>query len=149
MLSPPAPAPYTIHVDVLGSYFLSIRNAYASCSWEIAHGVVERQIEKVGAKANMVLYIDGEPSDEKGPTIAKREKRRQEALTSTVDKLQVLEQRVNDGLRLRKRHFTDVAKSLRSAFYWGMDARRAFGTHMLERGWVVVFCPTEANLSIG
>ncbi|KAF9960813.1 hypothetical protein BGZ72_005819 [Mortierella alpina] len=149
MSSPSAPSsPCTIHVDVLGSYFLSIRYAYTSCSLDVAHGVVERLIEKLGAKAHIVLYIDGEPAQEKGSTIAQRSKRRREALEATDGKLQELERRVNDGLRVRKRHFTDIKKGLRSAYYWELDVRRAFGTYMQERGWAVVHCPTEADLSI-
>lgn len=142
------PSPGTIRVDVLGSFFLTIRNAYTACSWDVAHGVVERQIEKLGTKKDMVLYIDGQPAQEKGPTIAQRAKRRQKALESTETRLQELETRVNDGLRVRKHHFAGVTKGLRSAYYWTADARRAFADYMLEHGWVVVYCPTEADLAI-
>ena len=58
--------------------------------------------------------------------------------------MQELETRVNDGLRVRKHHFTDIS----SAFYWSMDARRAFADYMIEHGWVVVNCTTEADLAI-
>ncbi|KAF9944339.1 hypothetical protein BGZ70_004774, partial [Mortierella alpina] len=56
----------------------------------------------------MVLYIDGQPAQEKAPTIADRADRRQKALESTTVKLRELEVRINDGLRVRKHHFRDV-----------------------------------------
>ena len=93
-------------------------------------------------------YIDGNPAQEKAPTIANRADRRQKALESTTVKLQELEIRINDGLRVRKHHFKDVCKGMCSAFYWSMDARRAFADYMTKHGWVVVNCTTEADLAI-
>ncbi|KAF9558374.1 hypothetical protein EC968_007111 [Mortierella alpina] len=146
--SSPPPSPCVLHVDILGCFFLTVRTAYTSCSWTVAHGIVERQIQKFGEKKDIVLYIDGGPAQEKASTTAVREDRRRKALESADLKFQSLENRITEGLRVRKHHFKDVSKDLRSAFYWTLDARRAFANYMLEHGWTVVQCATEADLTI-
>ncbi len=95
-----------------------------------AHGAVERHIEKLAAKRQMILYIDGQLARKKSLTVAQRPKRRQEALEAADGKWHELERRVTDGLRALKHHFSDVTKCLRSAYYWEKDARQAFGEYI-------------------
>ncbi|KAF9940994.1 hypothetical protein BGZ67_006232 [Mortierella alpina] len=52
--------------------------------------------------------------------------------------MQEFETRVNANLRLRKWHFVAY-----------LPARQSFAQYLKARGWMVVECETEADLSIG
>ncbi|KAF8921780.1 hypothetical protein BGZ58_003858, partial [Dissophora ornata] len=138
-----------IRVDILGSFYVTVRHAYSSCSIDDAHCIVEREILKLGTQADLVLYVDGLHSEEKGPTQVHREDLRRKALERAEKHLCELEGRVDRKLRVRRHHFNNINKNLRSAFYWSMDARQAFAKYMREKEWNVVECLTEADLTIG
>lgn len=143
----PAPGP-TRRLDVLGSLYLTIRNAYWNNSLDIAHAIVEREISKLGTPANLVLYIDGAPCAEKQQTQQKRKETGDEAIKSAREGVTAMEERVANNLRVRKQHFLGVTKHLRTAFYWSPEARHAFAQYMHLRQWTVVECLTEADLRI-
>ncbi|KAF9536987.1 hypothetical protein EC957_009129 [Mortierella hygrophila] len=60
----------------------------------------------------------------------------------------VFEERLNDNLRVRKRHFIDVKAGLKSSFHWPLRSRQEFANYMRHRGWTVDVCETEADLAM-
>ncbi|KAF9999302.1 hypothetical protein BGZ65_005322 [Modicella reniformis] len=68
-----------IRVDILGSFFPSIRRAYATHTSEAAHSAVEQALLKSGIPKTAVLYLDGEPTAEKEHTHVERAARRSNA----------------------------------------------------------------------
>ncbi|KAF9276713.1 hypothetical protein BGZ68_009835 [Mortierella alpina] len=137
-----------IRVDILGSLFMTIRSAYSSRTLSEAHCIVEQEIQKLGDKAVLVLYLDGGPSEEKRETQVLREDRRKEALSQANIHLEELDRRVTGKLKVRKHHFKSVSKNLSSAYAWSMEARQAFAEYMRSRQWNVVTCETEADVKI-
>ncbi|KAG0370016.1 hypothetical protein BGZ54_008099 [Gamsiella multidivaricata] len=87
-----------------------------------AHRIVEREILKFGTQTNLVLYLDGLPSEEKGLAQLHRKNLRKKAVNCADKCLRELEVRV--------------------------DARRAFAIYMRKKRWRVVERSTEADLII-
>ncbi|KAI7829511.1 hypothetical protein BC939DRAFT_474078 [Gamsiella multidivaricata] len=56
-----------IRVDILGSFYVTVRYTYSSYPMEDAHCAIEREVRKLGTQANLVLYLDGGSSEEKRP----------------------------------------------------------------------------------
>jgi hypothetical protein len=106
---------------------------------------VEQAISRLGPKDNIVLYLDGLPCDEKKETEETRKERRAKALERAEKHLVKFEDRVQNGARIRKQHFTNVRKNLKLGFYWTLESRRAFAEYMRGRHWNVVECPFEAD----
>ncbi|KAF9991475.1 hypothetical protein BGZ65_000566, partial [Modicella reniformis] len=59
-----------------------------------------------------------------------------------------MEERVNGKLRVRKRLFANINKSIRAAFYWSLHSRKAFAQYMRSMNWKVHESPTEADVAI-
>ncbi|KAK3826555.1 MAG: hypothetical protein JOS17DRAFT_832663 [Linnemannia elongata] len=138
----------TRHFDVLANCFLVIRNAYANLPQEAAHRVLEKEIERFGTKDNLRLYIDGPQAKEKQNTAEARETTRERALERVEVCLNTFESRLNENMRIRKRHHTDIKAGLASSFYWSHTSRTLFAEYLTTRGWTVLICTTEADLSI-
>ncbi|KAF9366672.1 hypothetical protein BGX34_011067, partial [Mortierella sp. NVP85] len=68
-----------VRVDILGSFFISIRSAYTTHTHDIAHKVVEQAIQKAGIQKSAILYLDGEPTAEKLSTHSERAQNRTDA----------------------------------------------------------------------
>ncbi|KAG0195417.1 hypothetical protein BGX28_001460, partial [Mortierella sp. GBA30] len=113
-----------------------------------AHAILEQEIRKLGAEATIILYLDGSPSEEKGLTQAHREGLRVKALVRADKQLHELGARVGNKQRVKRHHFINIKKNMRSAFVWSMDARHAFAEYMREKQWTVVECLTEADIRI-
>ncbi|KAF9141389.1 hypothetical protein BGX20_007408, partial [Mortierella sp. AD010] len=124
-----------LRVDVLGSFFPTIRYAYSTHSLELAHSIVEREIAKLGEKKQLVLYLDGPSATEKEKTAQYREGRRNKSLVRAQEAIDTLQTRISGNLRVRKRHFTAVNKNLRNAFYWCLEVRKAFAEYLVLGGW--------------
>ena len=139
---------HKIRIDILGSLYSTIRNAYSSHSLEEAHCILEREIIKFGTRSQLVLYLDGHPSQEKEGTRIKREERRNKALVLADKYLNELAGRMEHGARVRKQHFVKVKKNLAIGFHWSLQARRSFVEYMSSQQWNVILCPTEADLVI-
>ncbi|KAF9329953.1 hypothetical protein BG006_007043 [Podila minutissima] len=73
---------------------------------------------RFGSKANLILYVDGGPALEKQETAKRRTEARDKATTKCTESLNKLEDIINDNIKPRKRHFTEVKTSLASTFYW-------------------------------
>ncbi|KAI8596826.1 hypothetical protein EDD21DRAFT_408068 [Dissophora ornata] len=93
----------TIRVDVLASFYSSIRRFYSNQDLYTAHMALERQIATSGLPKSSVLYLDGPSPDEKQKTRESREMRRAHALQKSLRSISELEKRVEDKLRIRKR----------------------------------------------
>ncbi|KAG0196239.1 hypothetical protein BGX31_005523, partial [Mortierella sp. GBA43] len=102
-------------------------------------------ILKLGPKGSIVVYLDGHPCNEKKDTEERRKERRVKGLERAEKCLANLEDRVQSGARLRKRHFADVRKNLKQGFHWSLESRRLFAEYMRGQGWNMVECPFEAD----
>jgi len=135
-------------VDVL-SFFTVIRNAYANHSLEASHRILEKHLLRFVSKQNAILYIDGDPAQEKLHTAAARKAKRQKAATRCEDDLKMLNDRIEGGGRVRKQHFTAIKSSLASMWLWSAPSRQAFIEYMQDAGWTIRPCETEADVAIG
>ena len=130
------------------SRFSVIRNAYTNSSVEQAHSILEKDIARFGTKENSIIYVDGVQAAEKEQTALARQETRKKAGERCKASLDVLEERIDKALKVRKRHFSDVKASLASSFYWSLAMRDSFVEYMTREGWNVVACPTEADVAI-
>ncbi|KAG0025465.1 hypothetical protein BGZ82_009998 [Podila clonocystis] len=106
----------TRRIDVL-SFYPVIKNAYSGHSLDQAQAILEQHLVRYGAKANVVLYVDEEQAVEKQHAAKIREAVQEMATVRCEQSLNELERRIDNNLRARKRHFTDVRTSLAPTFY--------------------------------
>ncbi|KAI8606021.1 hypothetical protein EDD21DRAFT_79587 [Dissophora ornata] len=135
-------------LDVLGTCYCAIRNSYSNTPQDVAHRMLEQEVSRFGSSLDMTLYIDGYQAVEKSDTAAEREGLRKRALERTTTALGTLESRLDQDLRVRKRHFVDVRSGLASSFYWSRESRLEFAQYMQDAGWTVKVADTEADLAI-
>lgn len=135
-------------LDVLGTCYQVIRNSYSKNPPDVAHRMLEKEVRRYGSSLDMSLYIDGYQAVEKSYTDAERERVRDRALERTTTALDTLDSRLDNGLRISKRHFVDVRSSLASSFYWSRESRSGFAQYMQNAGWTVKLADTEADLAI-
>ncbi|KAF9079476.1 hypothetical protein BGX27_006380, partial [Mortierella sp. AM989] len=121
-------------VDVL-SFYAVIRNAYSRYTPEKAHTILEQHVMRFGGKSNLILYVDGGPAQEKQETTKHRMESRNKAAVKCSESQDILETIINNNIKPRKRHFTDVRTSLAATFYWSSRDRQAFVTYMEQAGW--------------
>ncbi|KAF9404683.1 hypothetical protein BGZ76_006850, partial [Entomortierella beljakovae] len=86
-------------IDVLGTFFTTICRTYSSHNLQLAHLILEREIEKHSSRINSVLYLDGSQCLEKINTLILREENRTNALEYAEELICTLGQRVDEGLR--------------------------------------------------
>ncbi|KAI7821857.1 hypothetical protein BC939DRAFT_197878 [Gamsiella multidivaricata] len=134
-------------IDVL-SFYSVIRNTYSYNTPERAHAILGQHLMRFGPRSNLVLYVDGGQAVEKQHTAEIRRASREKATVQCTKSLDELERHINNNLKPRKRHFTDVRTSLAATFYWTSPNRQAFLTYMKQAGWTVRICDTEADLVI-
>ena len=108
------------HVDVLGSIYSTIRHAYSTStiSDEKAHSIVEQRPRQFASPSTSILYLDGEPAQEKEDTHQARAEIRSKALAATAKSAARLLDLVQNGQRVRKQHFAAVEDNLRKVFEW-------------------------------
>ncbi|KAG9066448.1 hypothetical protein KI688_001674 [Linnemannia hyalina] len=70
------------------------------------------------------------------------------ATVSCERSLDELERRIDNNVSIRKRQFTEVRTSLGRMFYWSLPARQAFIAYMVQAGWTVRACETEADPTV-
>jgi len=139
-----------LRVDMQGSFFTTIRYAYANCSsHEVAHAIVLKTLERsIVDRTAAVLYFDGAQCKEKVMTQHQRLKTRTKAIDDADKHVVTFEDHMAKGGRLGKRHFANVKKQLTTAFRWNEEARHGLVHFLRNRGWEVVQCATEADLRI-
>ncbi|KAF9400155.1 hypothetical protein BGZ76_007768, partial [Entomortierella beljakovae] len=76
----PSNPPGQIRIDLLGTIFITIQKAYSTHPLQLAHHIVEKEIEKFGTRTDLILYLDGSPSVEKNHITVRREEVRKKAL---------------------------------------------------------------------
>lgn len=145
---PPDPPVAIYRVDVLGSFYNTIRQAYSTKPMDVAHTILEQAILRRGIPSTSVLYLDGLPSEEKKRTQDDRDRLRSAARVRAVACLETLERLLLEKRRIRKRLFRDVIKYTNTTFYWELSTRQGFAQYMENKGWTVKQCPTEADLAI-
>ena len=138
----------TRRIDVLGSFYNVIKEAYSNHALDDAHCILERHVMSWGSRDNLILYVDGQQAIEKQHTAEIRQGNRDKASLKCTRALDTLENRIENNLSVRKRHFTDVRTSLSLTFYWSLEARQSFVAHMTGAGCHVRFCETEADVAI-
>ncbi|KAK3810077.1 MAG: hypothetical protein J3Q66DRAFT_391248 [Benniella sp.] len=146
--SDPTPTGPLRRLDLLGSLYPIIRNAYTFHPVEVAHGIVEKAIRRLVNPTNSVVYIDGAPSAEKQGTHQNRKSTREKAVAKGQQELKKLEQRVQSDSRPRKQQFLSVEKSIRQSFLWLPSARDSLAGYLESKNYTVVVCPTEADVQI-
>ncbi|KAG0041804.1 hypothetical protein BGZ83_001285, partial [Gryganskiella cystojenkinii] len=134
-------------VDIL-SFYGVIKNAYSRHSPEKAHTILEEHLKRFGSKMNLILYVDGKPALEKKETSKQREETRDKATNKFTDSLDKLQGIIENNIKPRKRHFTEVWTALSSTFYWSLQDRQSFIAYMQQAGWSVRICETEADVAI-
>ncbi|KAI1285635.1 hypothetical protein EDD11_000710, partial [Mortierella claussenii] len=134
-------------VDLL-SRFAVIRNAYTRNSADKAHRILEQDVRRFGTKENVVIYVDGVQAEEKAYTATIRRQARDKAVTRCEKSVDELQRRIENDLKVRKRHFADAWSSLASSFYWSLPMRDAFVEYMQGEGWNIQRCATEADVKI-
>jgi hypothetical protein len=102
----------------------------------------------IGNQQRVIIYVDGEPAEEKLATQLQRQQSREKAQSRASDALDVLRNRVDSGLSVRKTNFSDVRKYLRGCFRLSTADRDAFIAFLKSKGWIVVLCETEADVRI-
>lgn len=138
----------TIRIDVIASFYSSIRRIYTFHDLPTAHIILEQQLTAYGIPKSSVFYLEGPSPDVKRRTCESRETRRSCALQKAQSSIVDMESRLRDKQKLRKHHFVKLSKCISAAFYWSLDSRRAFAQHMRHMGWNVVECPAEADTTI-
>jgi len=136
-------------VDVLGTYFQEIKNAYTKHPPDIAHRIMEQELLTAGSKQSLWVYLDGSPSKEKESTHAQREATRVESGERAQVLLDDLQQKIEDRRSVRKQDFKQVGSMISKTFYWSLDSRNAFAAYLTQQGWShVIQATTEADLAI-
>ncbi|KAF9107457.1 hypothetical protein BGX29_006324 [Mortierella sp. GBA35] len=125
-----------------------IKNAYSNHPQDKTNTILEEHVIIWGSRDNLVFYVDGGQAVEKQHTTEIREAAREKASVKCARSLDVLEDRIDNNLKVRKSHFTNVRSSLASSFYWSFDDRQAFVTHMAQSGYMIRFCEAEADVAI-
>ncbi|KAI7826005.1 hypothetical protein BC939DRAFT_447508 [Gamsiella multidivaricata] len=115
----------TRRFDLL-SRFSVIRNAYTRNSIEVAHTILELDVMRFGTKENIIIYVDGVQAEVKEFTAQIRQEAREKTTKRCKESVDELQRRIDNNLKVRKRHFADAWTSLASSFYWSLPIRDAF-----------------------
>ena len=105
------------HLDVLGTLFRTISNAYASNPPYIAHLILQNEIERYGTPENLVLYLDGPPAEEKRTTTDLRDKARLKALDDLGGNLDTFDTKLSESSRIVKQLHIAISKGFQKSFY--------------------------------
>ncbi|KAF9344736.1 hypothetical protein BGX26_003973 [Mortierella sp. AD094] len=114
----------------------------------MAHTILEQDVMRFGTKENVIIYVDGVQAKEKEFTSQIRQDAREKATKRCEKSLDELQRRIDNNLKVRKRHFTDAWTGLASSFYWSLPIRDAFVKYMQDKGWNIQRCETEADIAI-
>jgi len=136
------------HIDILGCFFSTIRRAYSCYDADKAHLIVESAIKKYALPTNSILYMDGQPSQEKRATNVRRQEIRDKAVRQAELDIIRLEDRVGTKQKMRKQVYFSAKRNLEKAFSWALVAKQSLIEFLLSNGWTVVICETEADVTI-
>ena len=135
-------------IDVLGCHFTTIRRAYSCNDDAKAHLIVEAAISNHAVPFNSVLYLDGQPCEEKKATNVRRQEVRDKAVKQVEIDIPRLEDRVSTKQKMRKQVYFSAKKNIEKAFTWSPASKLGLFIFLRLRGWVVTLCDTEADLTI-
>lgn len=93
------------------SRFAVIRHAYIGNPVDNDHEILEQDIKRFGTTENTVVYVDGSQAKEKEATAQIRREARQKAIVRCKANVGELQGRIENNLKVRKSHFTDVQHS--------------------------------------
>ncbi|KFH63191.1 hypothetical protein MVEG_11226 [Podila verticillata NRRL 6337] len=145
----PLPSNSYYRLDVLASFFSTIRRTYNNHDLTTANIIFERHLSSCQLpKSSTFLYVDGPSPEEKRHTQELREARRVHALERAEACMSDMEDIFGRGGRLRKSHFRKLIKHIDGSFYWSLDARRSLSQFLRDQGWNIVECPSEADIAI-
>ncbi|KAG0346127.1 hypothetical protein BGZ54_005311, partial [Gamsiella multidivaricata] len=114
----------------------------------MAHTILELDVMRFGTKENIIIYVDGVQAEEKEFTAQIRQEAREKTTKRCKESVDELQRRIDNNLKVRKRHFADAWTSLASSFYWSLPIRDAFVKYMQDEGWNIQRCETEADVVI-
>lgn len=139
----------TYRVDLMGSFFSTIQNAYSRHPPEVAHQMIERKLESLGDRKDLCVYIDGMPALEKEETHRDRDKSRQKSKETAIELMDKMRQRIFRFQRGTRQQFKELSKHVRHSFTWSYTLRIDLARYLREKSWPnVVVASTEADLSI-
>ncbi|KAI7831142.1 hypothetical protein BC939DRAFT_437710 [Gamsiella multidivaricata] len=84
----------------------------------VVHTILELDVMRFGTKENIIIYVDGVQAEEKGFTAQIRQEAREKTTKRCKESVDELQRRIDNNLKVRKRHFADAWTSLASSFYW-------------------------------
>ncbi|KAF9154694.1 Rad2 nuclease, partial [Mortierella sp. AD010] len=99
-------------------------------------------------KTTALIYFDGAPPVEKVQVHHKRKETRRESLDKANKHADVLMERINQRLRVRKRHFQSVQQNLRRAFHLDPAEAGSLLDYLRSTGWKAIESETEADIRI-
>ena len=136
------------HIDILGCFFTTIRRAYSCYDADKAHLIIESAIKKYALSTNSLLYMDGQPSEEKRATNIRLQEIRDKAVKQAELDIIHLEDRVSTKQKMRKQVYFSAKRNLEKAFSWSLVAKQDLIEFLRSNGWTVVVCETEADVAI-
>lgn len=144
---PPHTAPRRL-VDVLGSIYGKMQDAYTRHDPDTAHTIVENAVSKIAHVNNSVLFLDGSPCVEKDTTRDDRNKKRKKAHATATTGVTAISARVDAGKKVRKQAIKDVEKAIKSSFCWTIHQSELLASYLRQRGWTVIVSDTESDVQI-
>ncbi|KAF9125051.1 hypothetical protein BG015_004980, partial [Linnemannia schmuckeri] len=112
--------------DVLANCYLVIQNAYSKKSARKRTGFWRRILS--GSE-----HTQHESIHRRSKGGGESEHRHDTARDHTEKSIDTFEERLNNGMRIRKRHFTDIKAGLASSFYCSLTSRLEFVKYMENR----------------
>jgi len=147
----PLPPDSVVRIDILATFFSLIQRLLTSTSHDpsISNIIFERHLISCRIPKNSsILYIDGASPEEKRETRLAREAKRALALQKAQTFIGTMEDQVLSRRGVRKQDFNKLAKHIRAAFYWSPESRASMKAYLVEQGWSVAECPSEADIAI-
>ncbi|GJJ67737.1 hypothetical protein EMPS_00083 [Entomortierella parvispora] len=142
------PPDTTYLVDILGAFYPLIRRTFLNHG-ETPNSVFEKGLRNLRfPPATTVLYMDGPTPEEKRNTREVRQTRCTAGLLNADASLQEMEQLHQQGKKLKKSHFRKLNKAFNAAFYFSAAQRSSLSRYLREKGWIVIDCPSEADVQI-
>ncbi|KAF9929514.1 hypothetical protein FBU30_001484 [Linnemannia zychae] len=136
------------HVDVLGSGFRALRGIYSNDSRDKPHELMVKGPAKFGSPSTLELYLDGQQPEEKEQTIHARNATRKKAAIWCSENLDMLEQRIQSNVRVRKEMLYGCEVGPGFRFLLLIDLLNGACGLLREAGYNARLCHTEADVAI-
>lgn len=138
-----------ICIDICSTHNTLIWYFYSNTTnLNTAHLKLESCLKRIGDKAQVQHYINGEPAVEKKQTHVDHHQGQQNALIKAATAITKLESHLVTKEHICSHHIADAYKNLHQAFHWQLEHHSSFVEYMSNEGYDIVLCPTEADVLI-